>query len=117
MSRDTEWFIYYDQDIHRQTLYRVKESVAIADFPAVVKALKANSQSPSRSYVQEACKAWKGADPEEHDVRLLLSEIRKARLAQLKKAYPDEAAAFDSFDDEFEIPMAAGKTILADCPI
>ncbi len=97
-----EWFIYYDQEIHRQVLYRVKESVAMADFPSVVAALQTHSKSPDRSYVQEGFRAWKAADTEGRDVRLLLAEIRKARLAELKHAYPNESAAFDSLDDEFE---------------
>ena len=103
------WFLYYDQEIHGARVYKVQESVAMVDFPAVVAAMESHPASRNRPYVRKGFKAWKLADPTKSNAHLLLEEICKARLQRQQRADPESAAYLKNVESEFELRWNRAK--------
>jgi hypothetical protein len=72
------WFISYIQGYHQEFIYRVPEPEAMANFPAVLKALEARCQGPPTNSVEKGYVAWKHAGGKSDDAIGLLAALRAA---------------------------------------
>jgi hypothetical protein len=82
------WFVYDGRDergiaFHGVPSYRVRESEALADFPAVVRALQAGQHRSGKrpfagAVVEAGRRAWLAASPEQPDAHALLACIHDA---------------------------------------
>ena len=82
------WWIYYDQYIHGQIIYRVKESLILEDFPRVRAALAARPEDRLRHWDCKALEAWRSADPDGKSPECLLAELKKARSDAMRQEQP-----------------------------
>lgn len=107
-SRDG-WFIYYDQGMHGQTVYRVEESVALRDFPRIRAKIEPGPEVPADFWGRRALTAWKHADPEMKDGNALLREIQATRLVHFRDEDPELARYRSDMEEAFEVRWTRAK--------
>jgi hypothetical protein len=99
------WFLYYDQGLHGQAVYRVREADALALFPAVARRLRDAPPGALFPDVERALPAWLRAGPGRADARGLLVQLREARLARVRQQdaglYEYLAAEEDEFGERW----------------
>ena len=78
------WYIYYYQDLHGQSLFRVSHEEAIQDFPRVVALLKQLEVSTNTPPITKWAKAALANPAAENAPEIFLSQIREAHLNQIK---------------------------------
>jgi hypothetical protein len=95
------WFLYYRQDFHGQTLYRVPAEEALADFPRVLRALGRAQPSTLPVPATRGFRRWAEQDPDESDAEGFLAAIHDSWRDYLRERNPgsaenlrDEEAAF-----------------------
>ena len=82
------YFICYAQGFHGQSIFRVKEHVAMSDFPEVVEQLDRDLKEwGPRTYALKGYQAWLSDRRGPSDAHGLLARIREARLSSMRRRY------------------------------
>jgi hypothetical protein len=99
------WFVYYDQSLHDQHLFRVGVAAVAATLPDTLARLERavkNDECPG--YVARGFHAWQNGNPNERDdPAALLAHIRTARLAELGAQDSTRYGGFLIEEEFFEV--------------
>jgi hypothetical protein len=95
------WFIYYDQGMHEQLLYRVDAPAAVALFPKVVEKLRGAPPGLLHRDVESGFREWLGSGARPDDAAGFLATLRESRLARLRQSDPTLFDSVRASDDEF----------------
>ena len=102
MPRDG-WYIYFYQEMHKQTLFRVRRSVAVADYPDVLlrieHAVNEENTEPGVRYVCEVIEQNRSQVEQDPDKLLLL--LRDDKIKRLKQMEGKVLQYFISAEQEF----------------
>lgn len=80
------WYIYYDQSLHRQRLYRVSRAAAVADFPRVLELIERADHSEPLRLINQAYAVIDGQRAAiEQDPDRFLRLMRDKTLTSLKQ--------------------------------
>jgi hypothetical protein len=102
-------YIYYDQHIHGQVVYRVEESQVREVFPQVRASLDAASEPPNDAWQRKALEAWKQSDPNKTNPDRLLGAIETAFSDARSQQQPDWPVCHEQSIARFATRWARAK--------
>lgn len=103
--KDDKWAVYEDGGMHGTLMYRVPIEDALADFDAVVTAVKEGAENEERAdhFTGKAYKDWLAIDEAERTPEALVAQMKQAKLdAWLDDRSPGMIEFSLWIDDEFD---------------